>query len=114
VDFTVLAFGLCNAPAVFERLMLKILAGLTWKTCLVYLDDIIVFVKTFEEQIKNLEEVRHRLRQANLKLNSKKCGFFQKRVTYLGHVVSEDSVSTDPEKTKAVSEWPFPKNVKRS
>jgi 1-acyl-sn-glycerol-3-phosphate acyltransferase len=57
--------------------MLKILAGLTWKTCLVYLDDIIVFAKTFEEQIKNLEEVLHRLKQANLKLNSKKCRFFQ-------------------------------------
>ena len=111
-QFTVLAFGLCNAPAVFERLMLKILAGLTWKTCLVYLDDIIVFAKTFEEQIKNLEEVLHRLKQANLKLNSKKCRFFQKRVIYLGHVVSEDGVSTDPEKTKAVSEWPVPKNVK--
>jgi 1-acyl-sn-glycerol-3-phosphate acyltransferase len=66
VDFTVLAFGLCNAPAVFERLMLKILAGLTWKTCLVYLDDIIVFAKTFEEQIKNLEEVLHRLKQATV------------------------------------------------
>jgi hypothetical protein len=92
--------------------MLKILAGLTWKTCLVYLDDIIVFAKTFEEQIKNLEEVLYRLKQANLKLNSKKCRFLQKRVTYLGHVVSEDGVSTDPEKTKAVSEWPVPKNVK--
>jgi hypothetical protein len=111
-QFTVLAFGLSNAPAVFERLMLNILAGLTWKTCLVYLDDIIVFAKTFEEQIKNLEEVLHRLKQANLKLNSKKCRFFQKRVIYLGHVVSEDGVSTDPEKTKAVSEWPVPKNVK--
>jgi hypothetical protein len=52
--------------------MLKILAGLTWKTCLVYLDDIIVFAKTFEEQIKNLEEVLHRLKQANLKLTKAK------------------------------------------
>jgi hypothetical protein len=51
-------------------------------------------------------------RRCNLKLNSKNCRFFQKRVTYLGHVVSEDGVSTDPEKTKAVSEWPVPKNVK--
>ena len=79
-QFTVLAFGLCNAPTVFERLMLKMLAGLTWKTCLVYLDDIIVFAKTFEEQ------------------------FFQKRVAYLEHVVSEAGVSTDPENTKTVSE----------
>jgi hypothetical protein len=85
-QFTVLAFGLCNAPAVFESLMLKILAELTWKTCLVYFDDIIVFAKTFEEQIKNLEEVLHRLKQANLKLNSKKCRFFQKRVTLLKNV----------------------------
>ena len=112
-QFTVLAFGLCNAPAVFERLMLKILSGLTWKTCLVYLDDIIVFSKSFEEQIENLAEVLNRLKQANLKLNPKKCKLFQKQVTFLGHVVSENGVSTDPEKIKAVSEWPLPKNVKQ-
>ncbi|CAC5409373.1 Transposon Ty3-G Gag-Pol polyprotein,Transposon Ty3-I Gag-Pol polyprotein,Retrovirus-related Pol polyprotein from transposon 297 [Mytilus coruscus] len=72
-QFTVLPFGLCNAPAVFEKLMLKVLTGLPWKTCLVYLDDIMIIGKTFEEHIKNLEEVMQRLRDANLKLNPKKC-----------------------------------------
>ena len=111
-QFTVLAFGLCNAPAVFERLMLKILSGLTWKTCLVYLDDIIVHSKTFQGHLENLAEVLERLKQANLKLNPKKCRFFQKQVTFLGHVVSEKGVSTDPEKTEAVEKWPTPKNIK--
>lgn len=56
-QFTVMPFGLCNAPATFERLMECVLRGLTWETCLVYLDDVIVFGRTFEEHLKNLREV---------------------------------------------------------
>jgi hypothetical protein len=91
--------------------MFKISAKLSWKTCLVYLNDIIILAKPFEEQIKHLEEVLHILKQSNVELNSKKCRFCQKRVTYIEHVISEDGVSTGPEKPKAVSEWPVPKNV---
>ncbi|CAG2203682.1 unnamed protein product [Mytilus edulis] len=78
--------------------MLKVLSGLPWKTCLVYLDDIMIMGKTFEEHIKNLEEVMQRLRDANLKLNPKKCELFRKEVTFLGHVVSEEGVATNSEK----------------
>ena len=53
-QFTVMAFGLCNAPATFERLMERILHGLSYEICLVYLDDIIVHSKRFDKQIKNL------------------------------------------------------------
>ena len=61
-QFTVMPFGLCNAPATFERLMENILRGLSWKTCLVYLDDIIIVEKSFEDHLKNLEEVFQRLK----------------------------------------------------
>jgi hypothetical protein len=61
--------------------------------------------------MKDLEEVLHILKQSNVELNSKKCRFCQKRVTYIEHLISEDGVSTGPEKPKAVSEWPVPKNV---
>jgi len=68
-------FGLCNAPATFERLMEKVLSPVLNKICMVYLDDVIIFGKMFEEMVKNLREVFLLLRKANLKLNPKKCVF---------------------------------------
>ena len=109
-QFTVMPFGLCNAPATFERLMEVVLKGLSWKTCLVYLDDIIVVGRSFQEHLKNLEEVFGRLRAANLKLSPKKCCIFQEEVRYLGHVVSRNGVAVDPDKTKVVHEWPEPRD----
>nr|WPV71156.1 MAG: replicase [Ips erranti-like virus 3] len=108
--FNVMPFGLCNAPATFERLMETVLRGLTWKTCLVYLDDIIIMGKTFEEHLQNVEEIFKKFRGANLKLNPKKCSFFQEEVEYLGHVISSKGVKTDPKKTEAVKNWPVPKD----
>ena len=99
-------FGLTSSPSTFERLMELILAGLRFKTCLIYLDDIIVYGKTFEEELKRLEEVFVRLRSSSLKLKPSKCVLFQKRVTYLGHIVSESGITTDPGKIERVCEWP--------
>ena len=107
-QFTVMPFGLCNAPATFERLMERVLSGLPWEVCLLYLDDIIVHAATFEAELERLRSVFTRLREAGLKLSPKKCHLFKKRVVFLGHVVSEEGVSTDPEKIKAVREWPTP------
>ena len=107
-QWNVMPFGLCNAPSTFERLMEKVLRGMPWETLLVYLDDVIVYAKTFEEMIARLEEVLIRLGGASLKLKPKKCHLFQKKVAYLGHVVSEEGISTDPDKIKSVKEWPTP------
>ena len=107
-QFTVMPFGLCNAPATFERLMERVLSGLPWEVCLSYLDDIIVHAKTFEAELAQLRSVFTRLREAGLKLSPKKCHLFKKRVVFLGHVVSKDGVSTDPEKIRAVCDWPTP------
>ena len=109
-QFTVMPFGLANAPATFERLMEQILQGLPWTVCLVYLDDVIVHAKTLADEFENLRTVFQRLRQAGLKLSPRKCHFFQKSVRYLGHVVSESGIAVDPEKTIAVSRWPEPRN----
>ena len=105
-QFTVMPFGLCNAPATFERLMDQVLAGLPWEICLVYLDDIIIHASEFEEAISHLREVFLRLRTANLKLNPKKCQLFAQEVRCLGHIISKNGLATDPEKVKAVQEWP--------
>ena len=108
--FKVMPFGLTNSPATFQRLMEKILFGLTPEKCLCYLDDIIILGKTFEEGLRNLELVFQRLREANLKLKPKKCFLFQPKVTYLGHVVSDGGISCDPAKIEAIKNWPTPEN----
>ena len=95
-QITVMPFGL-NAPATFERLMESVLRGLTYEACLVYLDDVIVVGRTFQEQLDNLRNVFQRLREAHLKLNPEKCQLFRKEVRYLGHIVSPSGVTTDPE-----------------
>ena len=99
-QFTVMPFGLCNAPATFERLMEAVLKGLSWDICLVYLDDIIVHTRSFDQHLMNLKCVLDRLRQANLKLNPPKCTLFQNAVTYLGYVVSERGVTDELATTK--------------
>lgn len=110
-QFKVMPFGLCNAPSTFERLMEMVLHGLALEVCLVYLDDIIVMGRTFKEHLANLREVFRRLEQANLKANPDKCHLFRKKITYLGHVVGEDGIQTDPTKITSVINWPQPKNI---
>lgn len=112
-QFNVLPFGLCNAPATFERLMEKVLGKLLSKICFVYLDDVIVFGKTFEKMLLNLKEVFNCFKKANLKVNPEKCNFFSKEVTYLGFRISEKGVSTDPAKISSVTDWPVPKTKKQ-
>ncbi|KAK3705767.1 hypothetical protein QZH41_000594, partial [Actinostola sp. cb2023] len=111
-QWTVMPFGLTNGPASFQRLMNMALNGLTWTHCLVYIDDIIIWSRSFEEHLHRLRLVFSRIRQAGLKLKPAKCQFLKQRVTFLGHVVSSQGIETDPEKTKAVVDWPVPVDVK--
>ena len=105
-------FGLCNAPATFERLMELTLSGLTWKSCLVYLDDIIVYGRDFDEAHQNLRLVLDRIRKAKLKLKTAKCELFRAQVPFLGHVVTREGILVNPEKSVAVAKWPTPRRVK--
>ena len=75
-----------------------VLCGLTYETCLVYLDDIIVFSKDFDTHLHRLREIFDRLRGANLKLHGKKCSFFRQRVDFLGHVLTKAGIEVQPEK----------------
>ena len=109
--YKTMPFGLCNAGATFQRLMDVVLSGLHMDICLVYLDDIIVYSKTVEQHLERLETVLQRLRHAGLKLKPEKCKFFQRSVSFLGHIISDEGIGTDPEKTRAVMEWPTPTNV---
>ena len=109
--FRTMPFGLCNAGATFQRLMDVVMSGLHLEVCLVYLDDIVVYARTPEEHLQRLAMVFDRLSRAGLKLKPEKCRFFQRSVKFLGHVVSHEGIGTDPEKIRAVVEWPTPTSV---
>jgi len=111
--FKTMPFGLCNAVATFQRLMHLVLAGLNFDVCLVYLDDIILFSATPKEHLVRMEFVLQRLREAHLKLKPSKCSLMQTEVSFLGHVVSADGISTDPEKISLVEHWPEPVNLRQ-
>lgn len=110
-EFNRMPFGLCNAPATFQRLMDVVLAGLLWKNCLVYVDDIIVFGRTFDEHLENLSLVLDALRAANITLKASKCKLLCEEIQFLGHVVSATGVATDPEKVNKISSMPAPRNT---
>jgi len=110
--FRKMSFGLCNAGSTFQRVMDMALNGLNFNMCLVYIDNIIVFSITVEEHIDRLKKVFDRMRIANLKFKHSKCHLLQTKVSFLGHIVSGEGVSTDPGKIQAVKEWPVPQDVK--
>ena len=109
-QYNVMPFGLASAPATFMRLMPIVFSGMLYNSCLVYLDDIIIFGQTFIEHNQRLESVWKRLHNANLKLKPSKCSFGKKSVAFLAHIISDKGISTDPEKLKRIQEWPRPRN----
>ena len=113
MEMKVLPFGLTSAPATFQRLMEQVLRGLHWKTALLYLDEVIVIAPDFSSHLQRLEEVLQRLQGAGLKLKPQKCELLQRKVRYLGHIVSADGIATDPEKIEAIEDWPPPQNLKQ-
>ena len=107
-----MAFGLTNAPSTFQRMIERCMGVHNLRDCLIFLDDIIVFSKTFEDHCEKLEAVFECLKKHNLKLKGSKCEFFRDRVQYLGHIVSASGVETDADKISALKDWPVPTNVK--
>ena len=112
-EFNVMPFGLTNAPATFQRFMDIVLAGLKWKSLLVYLDDICIFSRTFDSHLADVQEVFNRIRNAGLKLKPTKCHFFQKEIKYLGHIVNADGILPSPDKLKAIADMLTPDSAAR-
>lgn len=110
-EFNRMPFGLCNAPATFQRLMESCLGDQNLESLLIYLDDIIVYSASFEEHLTHLDFVFSRLSLHGLKLKPSKCRMLRSSVQYLGHVVSGQGVAPDPEKVAAVQNWKTPSSA---
>ena len=109
--FKVMPFGLCNAPATFQRLMDLVISCIQWSSCLVYIDDMDIVGKTVQNHLDNLHLVLDRIKRAELWLKPSKCHVFLKEILCLGHRISRDGVATDPGKIDAVRKWAVPRTV---
>ncbi|UYV75684.1 K02A2.6-like, partial [Cordylochernes scorpioides] len=110
-EFQVMPFGLCNAPATYERMIDSVLGSLKWNMCLCYLDDIVVYAPTFEEHLRRLQLLLSCIQKAGLSLNHKKCLFGSRRIKILGHLVDANGIHPGPDKVEAVSKFPRPRNI---
>ena len=111
-QFVKMPFGLNNAPATYQRCIDVVLMGLKGIDCLAYLDDIICFSTTMEEHAKKLQTIFERLEQANFKIQPEKCVFATDTVQYLGHICTPLGIRPDPEKVRAIEDYPVPKTVR--
>ena len=107
-EFKTMPFGLQTAPQTYQRLMELALSGLQWTTCLIYINDVIVYGKTFDEHLQRLSMVLQQFCQAGLKLKPSKCHFFEMQVTFLGHVLTPDGVLPDPGNVEEITMWTVP------
>ncbi|CAG2190886.1 unnamed protein product [Mytilus edulis] len=112
-EFNRLPFGMMNSPLTFQCLMTKVLKDLNFKIALVYIDDILIFSKNFEDHLNHLQQVFSNLREANLKLNPEKCKFATRTIKYLGHVISKDGIRVNPENTDKVKDFSRPTTAKQ-
>ena len=112
-QYTVMPFGLCNAPQRMCRLMDKVIPGRLRENVFCYLDDLLVVSPDFETHLRTLEEVALCLRKSGLTINLEKSRFCVGEVKYLGFVIGDGTLRTDPDKVSAIKEFPLPKSTKQ-
>ena len=111
-QFKVAALGLKNSPLTFCRLMALVLGGLMTGDLMVYVDDLLVASKSPEDHIRKLDQVFDRLAMAGLTINPAKCTFFARKLSFLGHSISDQGVAPNDEKIQAIINYPRPKTAK--
>ncbi|GET52314.1 retroviral-like aspartic protease 1 [Rhizophagus irregularis DAOM 181602=DAOM 197198] len=112
-EFNVMPFGLKNAPAIFQRTMNKIFKEYLDKFMNVYIDDIIIYSKNWNEHLQHIKIVLEELRKTNMMLKLKKCEWAKKNVEYLGHIVGTDGLKPDNKKIEKIKNLKLPKNIKQ-
>jgi RNase H-like domain found in reverse transcriptase/Reverse transcriptase (RNA-dependent DNA polymerase)/Integrase zinc binding domain/Chromo (CHRromatin Organisation MOdifier) domain len=111
-EYTVMPFGLTNAPASFQAYINEALKPLLDRTCIAYIDDIMVFSERVEDHAKHVREVLDRLRQYDLFVKISKCAFSVKEVEFLGYIVNTSGVKMDPARVATIVEWPTPRSYR--
>lgn len=104
-EFNRMPFGLCGAPATFQRAMNILLRSENWEKCLIYLDDILIFGKSFKEHLERTNLIFTKLLQAGIKLAPAKCELFKEKLLYLGHIIDKKGFHPDPAKTEKIKNW---------
>jgi hypothetical protein len=112
-EFLVMSFGLTNAPAYFMYLMNSVFMLELDKFVVVFIDDILVYSRNEAEHTKHLHTVLQRLRDHQLYAKLSKCEFWLKEIKFLGHTISQDGISVDPEKVQEVMDWKPPTTVRQ-
>jgi hypothetical protein len=110
-EYLVMPFGLTNAPATFQTLMNTVLSDYLRKFALVFFDDILIYSTSLSAHVQHLRTVLQVLRDNKLYAKLSKCSFAQEEIEYLGHIISEAGVATDPSKIAIIQQWPQPTNV---
>ncbi|WZY99789.1 hypothetical protein YC2023_072118 [Brassica napus] len=110
-EFVVMPFGLTNAPAAFMKMMNSVFRDFLDEFVIIFIDDILIYSKDEESHRKYLRAVLERLREHKLYAKLSKCSFWQKSIGFLGHIVSDQGISVDPEKIRAIKDWPRPRSA---
>lgn len=111
-QFTVLPQGVSNGPPAFQRIVSQILGPTRWKYSLAYLDDVIIYSQTFDQHLRHLDDILHRLNDANFRLNVNKCQIAKTSIDYLGHHIELSSISPNAENVQALRETSLPTTAK--
>src|ERR1051325_7732051 len=112
-EYNVMPFGLNTAPSTFQGLMNKILWKYIGHSVWVYLDDVVIYSRTFEEHLIHLKQVFEQLESASLLLNIEKCRFFAQKIHFLGHIISAEGIQPDESKIDKVKNFPIPTNLQQ-
>jgi transposase InsO family protein len=110
-EFNVLSFGMTNAPSCCVRMISNVFKGMSRDRLVAFIDDVMIHAVSVKQEIENLREAFSRLLKAKLKLNVDKCKLFQTSVSFLGHIVDQDGLRTDPKKVEAIVNWPTPRSA---
>ena len=110
-EFNVMPFGLKNAPGTFQRLMDEILREYIGEFVIVYLDDIMIYSKDFEEHVEHIDKVLNKLRENNMIIKLKKCKFGERNIEFLGHIVGRDGLKPDEKKVEKIKKIKIPETI---
>ena len=111
-QFKAMAFGLCNAPSTYSRLIRKVLEDIPQEIALAYLDDTLIVGKSLEDHLSNLEKVLQRFKASGLTLQPSKCSLLKQSVDFLGHHLCPEGIRPLEGHLKLIQEWPQPKNIR--